>query len=133
MRRGSIGRVRLISGVLLAASALCTSALFLCAGSNAVSTFFPKAEEKMLTTAAPAGPLTGLIIALDPGHGGYDGGAVGRVSGTPEKTLNLDVALRAETLLKAQGAAVVLTRTDDYALCDEDPPIRKKLQDMQRR
>ena len=26
-----------------------------------------------------------------------------------------------------------MTRTDDYALCDADPPIRKKLQDMQRR
>ena len=26
-----------------------------------------------------------------------------------------------------------MTRTADYALCDEDPPIRKKLQDMQRR
>ena len=26
-----------------------------------------------------------------------------------------------------------MTRTDDRALCDEDPPIRKKLQDMQRR
>ena len=55
------------------------------------------------------------------------------VSGTPEKTLNLDVARRVERLLKEQGAEVVMTRTDDYALCDEDPPIRKKLQDMQRR
>lgn len=26
-----------------------------------------------------------------------------------------------------------MTRTGDYALCDENPPIRKKLQDMQRR
>jgi len=130
---GGGGRVRLISGMLLAASAMCTSALFLCAGSNAVSAFFPREEPSLRETAAPAGPLSGLVIALDPGHGGYDGGAVGRVSGTPEKTLNLDVALRAEKLLKAQGAAVVITRTDDYALCDENPPIRKKLQDMQRR
>ena len=128
-----VGRVRLISGALLAASALCTSALLLCAGGNAVSAFFPKVEDQILRTTAPAGPLTGLTIALDPGHGGYDGGAVGRVSGMPEKTLNLDVALRAEKLLKAQGAGVILTRTDDYALCDENPPIRKKLQDMQRR
>lgn len=87
----------------------------------------------MRETSAPVGALTGLTIALDPGHGGYDGGAVGRVSGTPEKTLNLDVALRAQRLLTAQGAQVMLTRTDDYALCDDDPPIRKKLQDMQRR
>ena len=133
MGRSSGGSVRRISCALLAASALCTSALFLCAGGNAVSVFFVQEDRPVLRTTAPSGPLTGLVIALDPGHGGYDGGAVGRVSGTPEKTLNLDVALRAEKLLREQGAAVVLTRTDDYALCDENPPIRKKLQDMQRR
>ena len=133
MGGAGIGRARRMHCALLAASALCTSALFLCAGNNAVSAFWPREEARMMETTAPAGALTGWTIALDPGHGGYDGGAVGRVSGTPEKTLNLDVALRAQKLLKAQGAAVVLTRTDDYALCDEDPPIRKKLQDMQRR
>lgn len=57
------------------------------------------------------------MIALDAGHGGYDGGAVGRVSGTPEKGLNLDVARRLAAILEAQGAQVVMTRTDDYALC----------------
>ncbi len=124
--------VRRLSALLLAASALCTSMLFLCAGSNAVSAFWPQ-EAALRETAAPAGALTGLTVALDPGHGGYDGGAVGRVSGTPEKEINLDVALRAARILRDQGAQVVLTRTDDYALCDEDPPIRKKLQDMQRR
>jgi len=127
------GSVRRLCAALLAASAMCTSALFVCAGGNAVSAFFAGGELQVRQTAAPAGALTGMTIALDPGHGGYDGGAVGRVSGTPEKTLNLDVALRVQKLLKAQGAAVVLTRTDDYALCDENPPIRKKLQDMQRR
>lgn len=134
MRVGLTGidRARLVKRLLLAASALCTSALFLCAGGNAVSAFTAQ-ETPMRETSAPAGVLTGLTIALDPGHGGYDGGAVGRVSGTPEKTLNLDVALRAQRLLTAQGAQVLLTRTDDYALCDDDPPIRKKLQDMQRR
>ena len=129
----SANRVRLFKRLLLTASALCTSALFLCAGGNAVSTFTAEDGISMQTTAAPIGPLTGLIIALDPGHGGYDGGAVGRVSGTPEKGLNLDVALRTQRLLQEQGAQVLLTRTDDYALCDENPPIRKKLQDMQRR
>lgn len=67
------------------------------------------------------------------GHGGYDGGAVGRVSGIPEKGLNLDVAQKLRMLLENQGARVIMTRTDDYALCDENPTIRKKLQDMQRR
>ena len=133
MGGGQAKRVRLISGALLAASALCTSMLFLCAGGNAAAVFFAREKAPVVQMTALFGPLTGITIALDPGHGGYDGGAVGRVSGTPEKVLNLDVALRAEKLLKEQGAAVVLTRTEDYALCDENPPIRKKLQDMQRR
>ena len=73
-----------------------------------------------------------MLTDADAG-GGYDGGAVGRVSGVPEKGLNLDVAQRVEKLLAAQGADVVMTRTGDYALCDENPTMRKKLQDMQRR
>lgn len=133
MGKESWARERVIRGLLLAASALCTSALFLCAGGNAVQTFRGQAAQQARETAAPAGPLSGMVIALDPGHGGYDGGAVGRVSGEAEKTLNLDVALRAEAGLCALGAQVLLTRTGDYALCDEEPPIRKKLQDMQRR
>ena len=130
-------RVRMAAGAVLFASALCTAALLAGAGGNAAQAFFPLPKatvQGMEPSATPApGPLSGLIIAVDAGHGGYDGGAVGRVSGTPEKTLNLDVALRTARLLAAQGAQVVLTRTGDYALCDEDPPIRRKLQDMQRR
>lgn len=130
-------RVRMAAGAVLFASALCTAALLAGAGGNAAQAFFPLPKatvQGMEPEVTPApGPLSGLIIAVDAGHGGYDGGAVGRVSGTPEKTLNLDVALRTARLLAAQGAQVVLTRTGDYALCDEDPPIRRKLQDMQRR
>ena len=74
---------------------------------------------KLRGVAGKRGTLSGYVIALDAGHGGYDGGAVGRVSGTPEKGLNLDVAQRLEAILEAQGAQVVMTRTDDYALCDE--------------
>ena len=126
-------RVKICTGLLLSATVLCTAALAALAGGNAASAF--ASRRGIQATAAPeqAGPLFGLVIAVDAGHGGYDGGAVGRVSGTPEKGLNLDVAQRVERLLTAQGARVIMTRTGDYALCDEDPPIRKKLQDMQRR
>ena len=79
-------------------------------------------------TAAP-GPLAGLTVCLDPGHGGYDGGAYGRRSGTPEKELNLDVALRLGELLTRQGAAVVLTRTEDTALAE--PGENRKRRDLQ--
>ena len=39
----------------------------------------------------------GFVVVLDPGHGGKDYGAIGRV--TNEKTINLDVALRVRRLL----------------------------------
>ncbi len=54
-------------------------------------------------------------IALDPGHGGRDPGAVGQI-GLYEKTLTLDLALRLERRLKAQGLGVFLTRRDDQYL-----------------
>lgn len=128
-----IGDAALIyKGVVLSVAVLCTAALLFCAGGNAVGVFSQQTRQEKEKPPA-RGALSGLTIAVDPGHGGYDGGAVGRVSGTPEKEINLDVSLRLAELLRAQGADVLLTRTDDYALCDENPPIRKKLQDMQRR
>lgn len=126
-------RGRAVKWAWLTASALCTALLFACAGENAVQTFRAQQRTEEAASVEESGQLFGYVIALDAGHGGYDGGAVGRVSGTAEKGLNLDVAQRLKAILEAQGARVVMTRTDDYALCDEDPPIRKKLQDMQRR
>ena len=126
-------RVRIFTGLMLTVTTLCTAALAACAGSNAQAVFWAGRTAQIAAPTPEPGPLAGLVVAVDAGHGGYDGGAVGRVSGVPEKGLNLDVAQRLEKLLCAQGADVVMTRTGDYALCDENPPIRKKLQDMQRR
>ena len=53
-----------------------------------------------------------LVVILDPGHGGRDGGAVS-VTGKAEKGLNLSVALRVRDILEAAGAEVYLTRTED--------------------
>ncbi|MCY4000237.1 MAG: N-acetylmuramoyl-L-alanine amidase [Bacteroidetes bacterium] len=54
-------------------------------------------------------------IAIDPGHGGRDPGAVGP-AGMYEKTLTLDLALRLERRLKAKGINVLLTRREDKTL-----------------
>ncbi len=54
-------------------------------------------------------------IVLDPGHGGHDPGASGPV-GLHEKTVTLDVALRAERRLKSRGYNVVLTRRQDVSV-----------------
>jgi N-acetylmuramoyl-L-alanine amidase len=56
--------------------------------------------------------LSGKIIVLDPGHGGIDKGASGP-TGLLEKTINLELALDLEKILKAQGATVYMTRTKD--------------------
>ena len=51
------------------------------------------------------------VVVLDAGHGGRDSGAMcGLVM---EKDLTLDVALRAELLLRAAGYTTVLTRESD--------------------
>ncbi len=80
-------------------------------------------------------PLSGQVICLDPGHGGYDGGARARDSGIWEKIINLAVAQKTALVLEGLGARVVLTRSADYALCDEERPkgSTKKRQDMERR
>jgi N-acetylmuramoyl-L-alanine amidase len=80
-------------------------------------------------------PLEGEVICIDPGHGGYDGGAKARDSGIWEKVINMAVAQKTATAMEELGARVVLTRTADYALCDEVKPkgSTKKRQDMERR
>ena len=80
----------------------------------------------------PAGPLAGLTILVDPGHGGYDGGARCRDSGLWEKELNLQVALKLEASLQQRGAQVIMTRRTDTDLCSEPRPatLTKKRQDM---
>lgn len=54
-----------------------------------------------------------FVIVLDPGHGGKDGGALGRKS--KEKTINLQVATKLRKLLKdnMDDVKVVMTRDDD--------------------
>ena len=83
--------------------------------------------------AAQAGPLAGWRIVVDPGHGGYDGGARCRDSGVWEKVLNLQVALAVDKALTDRGARVIMTRREDVDLTGGDGPGTKKRRDMQRR
>jgi N-acetylmuramoyl-L-alanine amidase len=51
-------------------------------------------------------------VVLDPGHGGYDKGAVCRYGS--EKDFALDVARQLRPLLQAKGFRVIMTREGDY-------------------
>lgn len=64
-------------------------------------------------------PLGVRRIAVDPGHGGRDGGT-SMGYGLLEKDLTLDVAFRLERLLAATGFEVVLTRRSDVAVSLRD-------------
>jgi N-acetylmuramoyl-L-alanine amidase len=80
----------------------------------------------------PATAVAAPLIAIDPGHGGADSGAVGvlpagTVTGlTPrtdadgqtviyEKDVTLDVSLRLDAFLKGRGFPTLMTRTQDLA------------------
>lgn len=53
----------------------------------------------------------GVVIMLDPGHGGSDPGAQG--NGVVEKEVNLEIALKVKNFLETNGYHVLITRTDD--------------------
>jgi len=58
------------------------------------------------------------LVMLDPGHGGTDPGAV--FEGIYESTVNLDIALRVEAILKQQNINVSMTRRTDAFVGLED-------------
>jgi N-acetylmuramoyl-L-alanine amidase len=56
--------------------------------------------------------LYGKTVAVDPGHGGEDPGAI--ANGLEEKEVVLDVGLRLEEELRKAGANVIMTRRSDW-------------------
>jgi N-acetylmuramoyl-L-alanine amidase len=66
------------------------------------------------------GPLDGIIVCLDPGHGGSDRGATNALFGLDESEINLDIAFGLKFLLEQEGARVVMTRSDDTFLTNYD-------------
>jgi N-acetylmuramoyl-L-alanine amidase len=83
----------------------------------------PAAPTAPVTTPRPRGPITDeerravdrlLIVALDPGHGGEDPGAIGP-TGLREKDVVLAIALALRDRLNAQpGVRAMLTRDRDF-------------------
>lgn len=71
--------------------------------------------------------LAGKIIALDPGHGGSDAGAVG-ANGSMEKNITLAIGLELQKMLEAAGAKVIMTRTTDVDVAYKDASAKDELQ-----
>jgi len=70
-----------------------------------------RSEPRPLARNAPSRRIT---VALDPGHGGEDPGAIGR-GGTYEKNVVLAIGRKLERVLDADPALrVMLTRNDDF-------------------
>jgi N-acetylmuramoyl-L-alanine amidase len=68
----------------------------------------------MLTTALAIG--LALTVVIDPGHGGSNTGAPGRVPGSYEKHVTLGIARKLQKRLEAEGVHVVMTRERDTYL-----------------
>src|SRR3990172_3591888 len=80
-----------------------------------------EAGGSVLVISVTDAPLRGHSVALDPGHGGKDPGAIGP-TGLMEKHVTLDVALRVRRLLVEDGIRVIMTRETDVFIELADRP-----------
>jgi N-acetylmuramoyl-L-alanine amidase len=62
-----------------------------------------------------ATPVEGTTVVLDPGHGGWDPGAVG-FNGLTEAELNLAVSKEAQAALERAGVSAALTHADNHGM-----------------
>lgn len=94
----------------------------------------PKATVQPSASGTAPSEQTSYTIILDAGHGGEDGGAVGK-NGLAEKDINLAIALKLKELLREKGVSVLLTRETDVLLYDRNTDFegRKKALDLEAR
>jgi N-acetylmuramoyl-L-alanine amidase len=86
-----------------------------------------KAPHPARHAAAPKPEMRPVTIALDPGHGGEDPGAIGR-HGTREKDVVLAIGRRLRKILDAEpNMRAMLTRDDDYFV-----PLAQRVQKARR-
>ena len=118
-------RVRrvLCTGLVCTIAALCGLLVFRGQGGAFLPVFSPDREPP-------------VVLVIDAGHGGEDGGAVSTVDpAVSEGDLNLAIALKVEDLMALLGQETVMTRREDVSIHSEGASgIReKKASDLRNR
>lgn len=73
------------------------------------------------------------VVLIDPGHGGFDGGAQSK-RGTIEKGINLEISQKLKVDLESKGYKVAMTRDGDDGLYSKGTTIKeKKREDLKKR
>ena len=78
-------------------------------------------------------PVTNRVIVIDAGHGGFDPGALSD-NGIAEQEINLQIALKLQSLLEKSGTTTFLTRADSNSVGKtkrEDMKNRKVIRDIE--
>jgi N-acetylmuramoyl-L-alanine amidase len=81
-----------------------------------------RSSQSVAPSKPPSGPLSGVLVVLDPGHGGQDSGAVR--GGMREDALNYRLAAGTATALRRRGATVWLTVTSDALTLPGSAPLK---------
>lgn len=79
-----------------------------------------------------AAASNGIVIVIDAGHGGMDGGVVSKTYNAKESEINLSIAKMLRHLLKKAGYTTVMTRDNAGGLYSSSDS-NKKLADMKKR
>ena len=111
------GEKVLKTSVFLVVALLCISVYFL--GQNIIS-------------AQQNDVVYDYVIVIDAGHGGIDGGVVGKNTGVKESDINLEIAKLAKKVFVDSGFKVILTRENEDGLYGSATEGFKK-RDMKKR
>jgi len=85
-------------------------------------------------SATVSSQIRTMNVILDAGHGGEDGGAVGR-RGELEKDVNLEITKKLELILNLCGVETVMTRSEDISLGENESVVlrHRKVADIRAR
>jgi len=81
-------------------------------------TVYQRSQTSVIDDACPVSAQPDLVIVLDAGHGGIDGGC-STADGVPEKGINLNILLNLRDLLQMSGYKVQVTRDTDRSIHDK--------------